>query len=100
MLSFKKKKKRLNLKEMHSLYLTLKDCLPEQEEKLLIDQLKKMLEKMTPEMFIGAYRIMYGKAPQKTSLHTSVEFIQGLKECNFFEYISFLDKLRGSSDKQ
>lgn len=82
---------------MHELYLTLKDCLPEQEEKLLIDEMKKMLERMSPAMFDKAYVIMYGKIYKKISLRTSVEFIQGLKENNFFDYVSFIKSLRGPS---
>jgi hypothetical protein len=93
-LSFKKK---LTLREIHKLYLLLKDCLPEKEEEFLIHEVVVILEKITPEQFQNALLIMYnGKFDFKRNpSELALMFTRGLKETNLFSYIHFIKSMNG-----
>lgn len=93
MFSFKKKKKKLTLEQIHSLYLLLLPYIPEKEEALLIDQVDKMLESMPSEVFISAIEIMYEDVKYDSPIKVAVLFIDGLKRNNFFDYASFVENL-------
>lgn len=93
MFSFKKKKKKLTLEQIHGLYLLLLPYIPEKEEKFLIDQVDKMLENMPSEVFISAIEIMYENVKYESPIKIAVMFIEGLKQNNFFDYVSFIENL-------
>lgn len=92
---FSRKKKKLTLVKMHELYLVLKDTLPENEEELLVKEIEKMMEKMTPEIFIRAITIMFGEVKKGNSISLAVLFVKGLKENSFFDYVALIRGLDG-----
>lgn len=82
---------------MHRLYLLLRDCLPEKEERYLIDEIEAMVGRMkNGNVLIRAIDIMYPK--QKTDYGNPLEllllFIRGLKQNDFFEYASFINGIK------
>ena len=88
MLSFKRK---LNLRKIHALYLTLKHCLPVKEHQYLIDQIDEILDKAQDETIMKCLEIMYGKDFSKKSyVELLVLFIKGLRENEFFAYVNFV----------
>ena len=82
------KPRSLPLDEMWKLYKSLKNGLPEREEKHLIDEVTKLMGGITNAEFKEALRIMYGdsfyigKAPAEFALM----FIKGLKKNSFFQF--------------
>lgn len=90
------KPKKLNLKEIHRLYLVLKHALPEKEEVLLIDQVDEMLNKISPSEFMESLSILYKQNPsKKNDIELFLFLIRGLRENNFFEYAHFVKGLNG-----
>lgn len=84
-------KRKLTLREMHQLYLLLKPFLPK-EEKYLIHEIIKIMEKISPEAFIESMKILHGKNfdfnmnPGELVL----KFVKGIKENNLFSYVNFV----------
>lgn len=88
------KPKKLNIQEIHRLYLLLKDTLPEQEELYLIDEIEGMVGRMhSGRTLVKAVDIMYPR--KELDVHNPLEmlllFIQGLKENEFFYYAKFIN---------
>ena len=93
---FKRKPKKLNLRQVHELHLLLKHCLPEKDEELLIDQVEYVLNHSIPGTMIASLEIMYNKVPKDVNaLQALAMFLSGLHENNFFAYVDFLRRLRG-----
>lgn len=89
------KPRKLNLTEIHRLYKVLEDSLPEKEEALLIDQLDKMLDKITPSEFMESLSILYKDTSKKNDIELFLFLVRGLKENAFFEYARFIKSLNG-----
>lgn len=88
MLSFKRK---LNLRKIHALYLTLKHCLPVKEHQYLIDQIDEILDKAQDDTVMKCLEIMYGKNfSKKNYVELLSLFIRGLRENDFFAYVNFV----------
>lgn len=91
------KPKKLNLHEIHKLYLLLRSCLPQKEELYLLDEVDKMVGMMeSEETLIQAIEIMYPK--KKISRNNPIEllflFTQGLRQNEFFEYAIFINGIK------
>lgn len=82
---------------MHRLYLLLRDCLPEHEERYLIDEIGQMVERMkNSNVLIRAIDILYPnkKVDYGNPLELLLLFIRGLKQNEFFEYATFINGIR------
>ena len=88
-------KKKLTLREIHSLYLILKDCLPAKEEDYLLDEIDKVLDAITPDALMKSMQILKRDFSNKQGIEILNLFIAGLKENNFFEYVHFIKGLNG-----
>ena len=89
--------KKLTLREMHRLYLLLRDCLPEKEERYLVDEIEAMVGRMKRDRtLILAVEIMFpeSKIDRNNPLELLILLIRGLKHNDFFEYVSFVNKLK------
>jgi hypothetical protein len=87
----------LNLRQIHKLYLLLKDCLPEQEEGYLIDEIESMIGRMKSDnTLFRAIEIMYPKKEidARNSMEVLLLFIRGLKENEFFEYVHLINGIK------
>lgn len=92
------KPKKLNLTEIHRLYLVLKDSLPDKEEALLIDQIEEIIQRGEPDLMERCTAIMYPKVKESDPLSLLLLFIKGLQDNDFFEYAYFINGLkRGKS---
>jgi hypothetical protein len=89
------KKKKLTLREIHKLYLLLKNCLPEKEEEFLIDEIDVILDKATPEQLTESFKILKKDFSKKGGLEIVTLFIEGFRENNFFDYVHFVRGLNG-----
>lgn len=91
------KPKKLTLQEMWSLYLMLKDSMSDKE--FLIDEVDDMLDKMAPDVFIKSLVIMYPKydATKFLPVEHLTNFIAGLKSSRLFEFVKFIEAIRGRS---
>jgi hypothetical protein len=88
---FKRKPKKLTLRQVHSLYLLLKHALPKQDEKLLIDQTQYIFEHMIPGTLLSSLEIMYKSLPKNLNgITASTLFMRGVMENDFFSYVHFL----------
>jgi len=84
-------KRKLNLRKIHKLYLTLKHCLPVKEHQYLIDQIDEILDKAQDGMMVRCLGIMYNKDFSKKSyVELLTLFIKGLRENDFFAYVNFI----------
>lgn len=91
------KPRKLTLREIHSLYLVLKDSLPEKEESYLIDEIQKMVGRMeSGDVLLKALDIMYPKKKinQNNPLELLLLLIKGLKANEFFEYVQFINGIK------
>lgn len=91
------KPRKLTLREMHRLYLLLRDCLPEKEERYLIDEIGQMVERMkNGNTLIRAIDILYPskKVDYGNPLELLLLFVRGLKQNEFFEYASFINGIK------
>jgi hypothetical protein len=95
---FKRKPKKLTLRQVHSLYLLLRSCLPEKEERYLIDEIGSMVGRMKSDgTLIRAVEIMYPKRnfDKKNPMELLALFIRGLNQNDFFSYVQFLRNMNG-----
>lgn len=91
------KPKKLNIQEIHKLYLLLRSCLPQKEEMYLIDEIEKIVGMMeSGETLIQAVEIMYpkNKINKENPLEILLLFIRGLKQNEFFEYAIFINGIK------
>jgi hypothetical protein len=95
---FKRKPKKLTLRQVHELYLLLKHALPKQDKELLIDQVQYILQRAYPGTLDAAFKIMYGKPLKVNPIQAAAFFIRGLNETKFFAYVDFLRNLNGRRD--
>jgi hypothetical protein len=89
------KPKKLNLEEVHRLYLTLKDGLAGTREVFLIDEVKKLILNNSEENFRLSLEILFGK--EVLGLNPgeyALLFVRGLKQNSFFAYVEFLNGLK------
>lgn len=89
--------KQLNLREIHKLYLLLRHCLPENEERYLIDEIEGMVDRMdSGEVIVRAVEIMYPKSKfnRDNPLEVLLLFVRGMKQNEFFEYASFINGIK------
>ena len=93
LLKRKQKPKKLNLRQIHSLYLLLKPFLPPKEEKYLIDEVEKIVDRMNDAIFLESLRIMYSKPVKGNPVELLFYFIRGMKQNTFFEYVEFIQGL-------
>jgi hypothetical protein len=96
------KPKKLNLHEIHRLYLLLRSCLPEKEEAYLIDEIEKMVGMMeNGEVLLRSIEIMYPKVEIDTRnpLEILLLFTDGLKCNDFFEYVSLVREIKRGKRK-
>lgn len=90
------KPRKLNLTEIHRLYLVLKNALPKDEEAFFIDQIEQIIQAGEPELMERCIEIMYPKPPKESSpLDFLFLFIKGLQDNDFFEYAHFIKSLNG-----
>lgn len=92
---FKRRQKKLTLRQVHELYLLLKPTLPEKEKKYLLNEIDEMLEKITTETMGRVLEILEIETKDKTSLQILSIFIRRLREVGFFEYVGFLRGING-----
>ena len=88
-------KKKLNLREIHQLYLLLKPCLPEKEEEFMIDEVDEILERVTPEILTDVLRVLKVNMKNKQGIEVLTLLIKGLKHNSFFEYAHFVRGMNG-----
>lgn len=91
---FKRKPKKLSLRQIHELYLLLKPYLPKEDYRLLIDQTEYILRRAAPGTLDESFKIMYGKPLNANPIQAAAFFIRGLRETNFFAYVDFLRSLK------
>lgn len=91
---FKRKQKKLTLRQIHELYLLLKYTLPEKEEEYLIDEFDKILEKMTEITMDKSLELLGIDAKGKNGIQVLILFIKRLREIGFFDYAKFLQGLK------
>lgn len=92
----KQKPKKLNLRQVHSLYLLLRHALPEEEERYLINEVEYILEHSKQGTLRKAVEILYGKVPENLNGLMALDlFTKGIIENNFFEYVHFVRNLNG-----
>ena len=89
------KLKHLTFNEMWKLYNLIKDTLPKDDEKYLINEIIKVLDKMSVSTFKDSLLLMYGDEFQinKTPAEFALMFIQGLKRNSFFVFSKFVQSL-------
>lgn len=85
---------------MHELYLALESSLPKKEEEFLINEMMKILERVSPVDFEKAYILLIGHAPEEGSIREGILFIKKLKEQNFFEYAAVIRGINGSRSER
>ncbi len=88
-------KKKLTLREIHQLYLSLKDSLPEKEEDLLIDEIEKIMNKIDSISLTNSLKLLKKDFSNKNGIEILTIFIEALKEVKFFEYLYFIQELNG-----
>lgn len=94
-------KRKLNLRKIHALYLTLKHCLPVKESQYLIDEIDGILDRAQDGTILRCLEIMYNKDFSKKSyVELSVYFIRGLRENDFFAYVNFVKGMTAKNDKK
>lgn len=93
------KKKKLNLREIHKLYILLKDSLPEKQEEYLMNEILYIMENISVEKFRDSINILYPKLKTKNSLQIAQLFITGLSKNSFFEYVFFAKGLDPSGKR-
>lgn len=86
---FKRKQKKLTLRQVHELYLLLRHAIPSEEEKYLIDEIEAIVDKLDDKTFKKAIEIMYKKS-YGNPIELLLLFVAGLRESNFFEYVAFV----------
>lgn len=89
--------KQLNLREIHKLYLLLRHCLPENEERYLIDEIEGMVDRMdSGDVLVQAIQIMFPKLKFNSGnpLELLLLFVKGLKQNSFFEYAVFINEIK------
>lgn len=92
------KPKRLSLSEIWELYLLLKPALDKREQKeLLIDEIEMLLRNSKPGTLVASLNIMYDNITKQelNPILSALLFIEGLKQNNFFAFVSFV---KGISD--
>jgi hypothetical protein len=89
-------KRKLTLREIHQLYLTLKDCLPEKEEKYLVDEIIKILKKITPDELRKVMELYYKKRFNFDENPGKIAnmFIRLVKESDLFSYVYFIKSIK------
>lgn len=98
-LSIKRKPKKLNLRQIHELYLVLQHALPKEDKELLVDETRYILQHARPGTLLSALKIMYRSLPRKLNgITASTLFMRGLQENNFFSYVDFLRSLNARRD--
>lgn len=76
---------------MHGLYRLLSHSLPREEENYLIDEIDEMLNRIEPSALMKSFDILYkGSLHKKNDLELLLLFIRGLKENDFFSYVTFI----------
>ena len=96
------KPKKLTLREIHKLYLLLRHSLPEKEESYLIDEIERMVSMMEGgEVLVRSVQILYPRAKinKNNPLELLLLFIQGLKQNEFFDYVSFINGIKRGGRK-
>lgn len=91
------KPKKLNLHQIHKLYLLLRDCLPEKDEVYLIDEIEVMVSRMrNGTILFRAIEIMYPRLEIEANnpLEILSLFVKGLKQNEFFEYVGFINGIK------
>lgn len=91
------KPRKLNLRQIHNLYLTLRHALGEVEQTYLIDELEGIFRRAEPGTIWKALEIMYSKPNPKSGLEGTRMFVEGIKVNEFFSYVEFLKSLNGRS---
>lgn len=100
MLSLLRLKRKLNLRKIHALYLTLKHCLPDKDSQYLIDQIGGILDRAQDGTILKCLEIMFGKNfSKKNYVELLSLFIRGLRENDFFAYVNFV-KGMSKNDKK
>lgn len=85
------KPKKLNLREIHSLYRLLEHSLPREEENYLIDEIDEMLSRIESSALMDSFDILYkGNWRKKNDIELLILFIRGLRENDFFNYVTFI----------
>lgn len=76
--------------------MVLSHALPKQDEEYLIDEIDRMLDKLSPTDFMTGLNILYKQnLSKKNDIELFVLFIRGLRENSFFEYAHFVKSLNG-----
>lgn len=90
------KVRKLTLREIHKLYLLLVHTLPKKEEEYLVDEIDRILDKISPSEFMESLSILYKQnLSKKNDIELFVLLIRGLRENKFFEYAHFIKSLNG-----
>lgn len=92
---FKRKPKKLSLRQVHELYLLLRPYLPETTNEFLIDEIEAVVSRIDrEEVFIRSLEIMYDRKPKGNPLDMLLQFTKGIKANDFFTYVDFIRKLK------
>lgn len=94
------KPRKLNLRQIHELYLVVRHSLSENQEVYLIDELEGMFRRAEPGMIWKALEIMYKKPNPKNGLEATAMFVEGIKSSEFFAYVEFINSLNGRRDRK
>lgn len=86
------RKRKLNLREIHKLYLLLKHALPDKSKEYLIDEIDGILDKAQDGVMLKSLEIMYKSKDfsKKNYVELLTLFVKGLRENDFFAYASFV----------
>jgi len=84
---------------MWQLYKTLKNGTGHKEE-YLVDEIFKMLNKISKEDFLQSLLYLYPKIDfvKLNPVEMATLFVEGLKKNSFFEFVDVVEGLNGSSN--
>lgn len=90
--------KKLSIKEMWDLYLTLKPGL-DKEEAVLIDEVISIMEKIDTASFKDSLGIMFGEnfPKEQSPIEFALMFTNGIKSTGILDFASMIRGLNGSA---
>lgn len=94
------KPRKLTLRQIHDLYLTLRHALSEKQEVYLIDELSGIFRRAEPGTIWKCLEIMYAKPNPGNGLEATRMFVEGIKVNEFFAYVEFLKTLNDRRDRK
>lgn len=87
------KLKHLNFDEMWKLYKTIKEAMPEKDEKYIIHEVINILDNLTDKDFKDSLKLLGFVYNQDNPVKIASFFIKGLNKNKFFQFHEFIQRL-------